>query len=76
MQADIVSQGFSLMLYGMGTVLVFLTALVVATTAMSRAIERWFPGRAEDPGGEATPAGDERLVAVIGAAVSRYRASH
>ena len=76
MQADIVSQGFSLMLYGMGTVLVFLTALVVVTSAMSRAIGRWFP----DPSGEAAattpPAGDERLVAVIGAAISQYRRRH
>ena len=43
MQGDIVSQGLELMLYGMGTVVVFLALLVVATTGMSRLIGRYFP---------------------------------
>jgi len=33
------------MLYGMGTVFVFLSLLVVATWAMSTVINRWFPDK-------------------------------
>ena len=51
MQQDIVGQGVELMLYGMGTVVVFLAALVVATTAMSRVVTRFFP----EPGTVAEP---------------------
>ncbi|MEM1112635.1 MAG: OadG family protein [Pseudomonadota bacterium] len=43
MQSDIVTQGLELMLYGMGTVVVFLALLVLAMTAMSRVMERYFP---------------------------------
>ncbi|MEP1594634.1 MAG: OadG family transporter subunit, partial [Halieaceae bacterium] len=42
MQGDIVAQGVELMLYGMGTVVVFLTLLVVVTTLMSAILERYF----------------------------------
>jgi oxaloacetate decarboxylase gamma subunit len=79
MQDDLVAQGAQLMLFGMGTVLLFLTLLVLATTLMSRLIERYFeePHVAETgPGG--VPAGegaepDDALVTVISAAVHRYR---
>ena len=35
MQADLLDQGLTLMLVGMGTVFVFLTSLVIAMTLMS-----------------------------------------
>ena len=76
MQEDLVHQGLQLMLYGMGTVVLFLTALVAATTLMSRGINRFFP----EPVVQARPAvqpaavdEDPNLVAVIGAEVHRYR---
>ena len=80
MQGDIVGQGVELMLYGMGTVVVFLALLVVATTLMSRLVSRYFPEpeplvttpAAVTP--QATPGDDPRLVAVITAAVHRHRA--
>lgn len=43
MQEHLFEQGFDLMLYGMGTVCVFLGVLVVATVAMSAFISKFFP---------------------------------
>lgn len=43
MDNSLIEQGFSLMLFGMGTVFVFLTLLIFATTAMSKIVLRWFP---------------------------------
>ena len=80
MQGDIVSMGLELMLYGMGTVVLFLALLVVATTTMSRLIERHFPepepvASQPAPRAHATGApGDPRLAAVISAAIHRHRA--
>ena len=37
------AQGVELMLYGMGTVVLFLALLVVATTGMSGIVYRFFP---------------------------------
>ena len=85
MQGDIVAQGVELMLYGMGTVVLFLALLVLATTAMSHLITRYFhqpepapaavPGsgtdRLVDGGAELDPA----VVAAITAALHRHRAN-
>ena len=43
MSASIVEQGVELMLFGMGTVILFLGLLVLATTLMSRMLARYFP---------------------------------
>ena len=80
MQQDIVGQGVELMLYGMGTVVVFLAALVVATTAMSRVVTRFFPEpvTVEEPPARRSAAvqdaADPQLVAVISAAIAEHRA--
>ncbi len=42
-EANLIGQGWELMAYGMGTVGVFLTVLVVLTTLMSKVITRFFP---------------------------------
>ena len=82
MQGDIVSQGVELMLYGMGTVVVFLALLVVATTVMSRVVTRYFP-EPEPPvraaleklhGQQQGPGDDPNLVVAISAAIHQYRA--
>lgn len=87
MQGSIVTQGVELMLFGMGTVLVFLTVLVLAIALMSRILQRYFPELETDPkvnrprGAATAPAtafaaGDATLVAVISAALHRHRAKH
>jgi len=40
MSPSLISQGVDLMLYGMGTVFIFLTLLVLVTTVMSKVIGR------------------------------------
>jgi oxaloacetate decarboxylase gamma subunit len=83
MQGDIIAQGMELMLYGMGTVFVFLGLLVLATTGMSGMITRYFPqpepppvtartrGQANAAPGELDPG----VVAVITAAIHQHRNS-
>ena len=82
MQGDIIAQGVELMLYGMGTVVVFLALLVVVTTLMSSFIARYLPEDESSAAAalqklraEAHPAGDPNLVAVISAAIHQYRAN-
>ncbi len=43
MSSSLIEQGFNLMLFGMGTVFVFLTILIFATGFMSKLIIRYFP---------------------------------
>ena len=43
MQDTLIDQGLNLMLFGMGTVFVFLTILVFATTVMSKLVNRFSP---------------------------------
>ena len=87
MQGDLLAQGLELMLYGMGTVLLFLALLVLVTTVMSRLVERWFPEPEHTPTADealrrlyarqeadaSRAASEAELVAVISAAVHRYR---
>jgi len=77
MQSEIINQGLELMVYGMGTVLVFLAALVLATSCMSRFIGRYFPepepvAPVSKPA-NAPPSEDAQLWAVIGAAIHQHR---
>ena len=84
MQGDIVAQGIELMLYGMGTVVLFLALLVAITTLMSRCVTRYFPeplpttaaeSALQRLRGSAQPADDPNLVAVISAAIHQHRAN-
>ncbi|NVJ62543.1 MAG: OadG family protein [Gammaproteobacteria bacterium] len=67
-------EGFSLMLIGMGTVFAFLSLLVVVISLVSKFILRYFPEN-EPSVAPVSSSHDERLVAVISAAVNRYRKS-
>ena len=49
MQDTLIDQGFSLMLYGMGTVFIFLTILVFATWLMSRLVNKFAPEAPVEP---------------------------
>lgn len=77
MQGDIVAQGVELMLYGMGTVVVFLTLLVVVTTVMSAILQRYFaevePAVAHAPQAVGNAAPDDDVIAAITAAVHTHR---
>ena len=49
MQDTLIDQGFSLMLYGMGTVFIFLTILVFATWLMSTLANKFAPEAPVEP---------------------------
>ncbi|XOV89974.1 MAG: OadG family protein [Pseudomonadota bacterium] len=76
----IVGQGLELAIFGMGTVFMFLTLLVLATMAMSYLVGRFSsvtvsspaPGAPGEPGEKVPPA----TLAAIAAAVRRYRSEH
>jgi len=55
MQDTLIDHGVSLMLYGMGTVFVFLTILVVATTLMSKLVNIISPEKVIPENKPATP---------------------
>ena len=75
--SDLLNNGLELAAFGMGTVFVFLTLLVMATAAMSRIILSLDLATADQgPAGQRSPDQDRRLVAAITAAVQRYRAEH
>ncbi len=65
MQATLIEQGVTLMLVGMGTVFVFLTALVIAMSLMAAIVRRLTPVS------EAAVTDEE--VAAITAAIARHR---
>ena len=77
-EVTLIEQGLDLMLYGMGTVFVFLTLLVIVTVTMSSIIQRWLPDDdAEIVPPPATNFGvDEHIVAVITAAIAKHRCRH
>lgn len=64
MQDTLIDQGLTLMLAGMGTVFVFLTALVIAMTLLSFLVRRLQPGSSD-------PSGEE--LAAISAAIAKHR---
>ena len=67
MGGELLQQGLELMLAGMGTVFVFLTLLVFATTGMSALVRRFEPAAVQP--GEPT----EEEVAAIAAAITLHR---
>ena len=66
MTNSLIDEGLKLMLAGMGTVFVFLTALVIVTTLMSRLVMRFQPQLI------ASDITDEE-VAAISAAITQHR---
>ncbi len=76
MTGTLIDQGLELMLFGMGTVLVFLTLLVFATLLMSGLLARFAPPEpvaVVQPGARPAPAIDDTLLAVITAAIHQHR---
>jgi oxaloacetate decarboxylase gamma subunit len=66
MTNNLIDEGLTLMLVGMGTVFTFLTILVIVTTLMSRMVGRF------QPGPSASVITDEE-VAAISAAITQHR---
>ena len=78
MQSSLVQQGVELMLFGMGTVFAFLACLVLVTALMSALIQRMTPLKETLPvvSPQEPAQNDEQLMAVISAAVHKYRSRH
>ena len=73
MAGNLIGDGVELMLFGMGTVIVFLSLLVVVTGTMSALVRRYLPAEPPPPVGDSHP--DGALLAAISAAVHQHRAS-
>jgi oxaloacetate decarboxylase gamma subunit len=74
MDSQLISQGLDLMLYGMGTVFIFLTVLVAITTMMSTTVNKIAPEQVEDSKVKAPQAQVEtRIVKAIQAAINQHR---
>ena len=76
----IIGEGFTLLVFGMGFVIVFLTLLVIATTYMSRILMRFepvpvpiVPKNKQLSATTNRQANDPALVAVMSAAIKKYR---
>ncbi len=81
--SDLMLEGLTLMVFGMGFVFTFLTLLVFATKGMSAIVSRLSPVEElvmTAPVTMASPsqnvANDPQLMAVLSAAVHRYRQDH
>ncbi len=75
MQDALIQQGVELMLYGMGTVFVFLALLVALTTLMSTILNRCAKRERVTAPAVTAQAGveDEQLIAVISSAIHQHR---
>lgn len=77
MSESILLQGVDLLVFGMGTVFVFLTVLVVATTLMSYLVTRFFPEPVQPhpvtPAPVVEEGPDPRVLAVIKAAIEQHK---
>ena len=74
MESQLISQGLDLMLYGMGTVFIFLTVLVAITNLMSTAVNKVAPEQAPDNQIQVPNTQVEtRIVKAIQAAINQHR---
>ncbi|CAH0992486.1 oxaloacetate decarboxylase gamma chain [Sinobacterium norvegicum] len=80
MQQTVLQQGVDLMLFGMGSVFVFLTILVIVTKIMSAIVQRVAPEKTlvttASARPTAAPAVDPKLTAAITTAIHQYRKKH
>lgn len=75
--SELISEGINLMLFGMGFVFVFLTLLVIVTGFMSSTVNKLVkpaPEVTNKPAPVSAPAaGNDELIAVMTAAVHKFR---
>ena len=80
MHTTLIDQGLDLMLFGMGSVFVFLLLLVMATWTMSLLVNCWLPEEpSADSGAQPSEMSvpstiDPQIVKAIQAAIGRHRA--
>ncbi len=67
MTESIMSQGLTLMLFGMGAVFVFLAVLVAVTYVMSSLVVRFFPDAPETMPATAAPAANPSMAPPVSA---------
>ncbi|CAO1659945.1 MULTISPECIES: OadG family protein [unclassified Halomonas] len=78
---ELLQDGLALMALGMGVVFVFLTILVISVTLMSKLIGRFQPAPTaaevskKSPSSSAPASQNDEMLAVISAAVHRYRST-
>ncbi|MEH6641029.1 OadG family transporter subunit [Vreelandella glaciei] len=78
---ELLQDGLALMALGMGVVFVFLTILVISVTLMSKLIDRFQPASIavdaskKSPSSPAPVSQNDEMLAVISAAVHRYRST-
>jgi len=81
MKETLIDQGINLMLFGMGTVFVFLTILVFATTIMSKLVNRFAPAEEKQAQAKqpielintATPTASPQVISAIEKAIAQHR---
>jgi len=78
--SDLMSNAASLMAVGMGFVFIFLTILVFVTMVMSKLVLKYAPAPEPKAASVApqnnTASNDAQLLAVLSAAVAKYRSDH
>ncbi len=77
-ETNIIEQGTTLMLYGMGTVFVFLTLLVFATSLMSRVVSKFsspevIESQAAGNTGARNTSVDKNIITAIEKAIAAHR---
>lgn len=80
MESSLLEQGLDLMLFGMGTVFVFLALLVVGTMLMSKFVGKYLPEAQVEDAPLARPQPhpsqvDTRTLTIIQEAIHQHRAS-
>ncbi len=82
MTDSLLNQGFSLLIYGVSVVFVFLTVLVILTTLMSKIILKFFPEPVAAPSApkrasaSSSTQTDAEVTTAISAAIHKFRNDH
>ncbi|MFL2856153.1 MAG: OadG family protein [Pseudohongiellaceae bacterium] len=70
---NLVSQGFEIAIFGMGTVFMFLTLLILATHGMSLLVQKYEAKISKNTAHTATQKVDRNLLAIISRAIAQHR---
>jgi len=70
---NLVSQGFEIAIFGMGTVFMFLTLLILATHCMSLLVQKYEAKISKNTADTATQKVDRNLLAIISRAIAQHR---